>query len=240
MRNTPDSTPIAIECLLSRSETWSLERLRRLADRPLRNKTLPAIEERRRRLAGLPPLTLHPSYAGVNAHAGQAFVTPATISLPRRYGRLLYSIAADLRPGLTLEAGAGLGISGMYLAAGVALTRAGRFVSFEIGDYFRVAEESIQGVLPRGRVIPDDFANFPRHLEPTARVDLCFLDSKHDLDTMVRDYKTLLGWLAPRAVVLIDDVMSTPESRRAWAHILARGDFPFAARVQDRIGFLAR
>ncbi|TPE48392.1 class I SAM-dependent methyltransferase [Amaricoccus solimangrovi] len=240
MRNTPDSTPLAIDCLRAGSDIWSGERLRHLADRPLRNRALAGIEERRRHLASLPPLTLHPSYAGVNDHAGQAFVTPGTISLPRRYGRLLYSIAAEVRPRLTLEAGAGLGISGMYLAAAAALTRTGRFLSFEIGDYFRLAEESIRMILPGARVIPGDFGDFPRHLEPEARVDLCFLDSRHDFDTVVRDYKSLLGWLAPRAVVLVDDVMSTPGSRRAWEHVLARDDFPFAALIQGRIGFLAR
>ncbi|HVL21627.1 MAG TPA: class I SAM-dependent methyltransferase [Amaricoccus sp.] len=240
MRNNTNSEPLSIDCLHSQSDLWSCERLRYLVDRPLRNKALESIEERRRHLASLPPFTLHPSYAGTNDHAGLAFVTPGTISLPRRYGRLLYSIAAAQRPRLTLEAGAGLGVSGMYLAAATALTRTGQFLSFEIGDYFRVAEESIRMVLPEGQVIPDDFGNFHRHIPPAARVDLCFLDSKHDLDTVIRDYKALLGWLAPRAVVLIDDVMSTPSSRDGWKHIVARGDFPFAALIQNRIGFLAR
>lgn len=231
--------PLVIDCETARSDSWSVERLRRLVDRKLRNPVLDLIEDRRRELGGLSPFTLHSSYEGTNAHAGEAFVTPKTISLPRRYGRVLYSISVELRPRLTLEAGAGLGISGMYLAAGTSLTRTGRFLSFEIGEYAPVAEESIRRVLPTAEVRQDDFANFHRHLAPMASVDLCFLDSKHDADTVLRDYKSLLGWMRPGGVIMIDDVRSTPSSQRAWEMILARGDRAFAACIQNRIGFLA-
>ena len=71
-------------------------------------------------------------------------------------------------------------------------------------------------------------------------VDLCFLDPKHDRDAILRDYKLLLGWVSRRGVVMIDDVMSTSGSRTAWEHIVERGDFSFAACIQNRIGFLAR
>jgi predicted O-methyltransferase YrrM len=235
----PD-TPLSLDCLRSDSSAWTASRLRSLLDRPLRNPTLARIDERRRELASLGPMTLHPSYAGTNRHAGQPFVTPRTISLPRRYGRMLYSIAAELRPLWTLEAGAGLGISGMYLAAGTALTKTGRFMTFEIADYHTIAQDSIGAVLPAAEVVHDDFGNFRRYLWPTTQLDLCFLDSKHDTDTVLRDYKCLLGWLSPRAVVMIDDVNSTSQSQRAWRHILERRDFGFAACVQGRIGFLAR
>lgn len=231
---------LALDCLRTESDAWSPERLRRLIDRPLRNPVLGMIEERRRELAALAPMALHPSYAGVNPNAGQPFVTPKAISLPRRYGRVLYSIAADLRPRHVLEAGAGLGISGMYLAAAVALTKTGRFTSFEIADYQTIALDSIRRVLPAAEVHRDDFINFHRYVPPTTRVDLCFLDSKHDVGTVIRDYNCLLGWMAPKGVMMIDDISSTPESRAAWERILDRRDFGFAASVQGRIGFLAR
>lgn len=229
-----------LDCVRSESRTWTCERLQRLVDRPLRNPMLEKIEERRRVLATLPPLTLHASYTGVNAHAGQAFVTPKTISLPRRYGRILYSIAAELRPRWTLEAGAGLGVSGMYLGAASALAKGSHFMSFEISDYFRIAAESIAITFDRAEVHQDDFENFHRHLDPTTTIDLCFLDSKHDIDTILRNYKSIIGWLSPGGVLLIDDVMSTPGSRMAWDHILNRSDFAFAACIHHRIGFLTR
>jgi predicted O-methyltransferase YrrM len=240
MQNVATSERVSLDFVKSGSVEWSPERLRHLVDRPLRSPVLERIEERRRELAALPPMALHPSYAGTNPNAGQPFVTPRSISLPRRYGRVLYSIAADLRPRLTLEAGAGLGMSGMYLGAGIALTRTGRFLSFEIADYHEIARQSIEAVLPRVEVRQDDFENFHRALEPTAMVDLCFLDSKHDTRTVIRNYKSLLGWIGPKGVVMIDDVGSTTESRLAWDHIVERGDFAFVALIQNRIGFLAR
>lgn len=231
---------LELDCFRADSEDWSEERLRRLIDRPLRNPALARIEERRRELAEMAPMALHPSYAGTNPNAGQPFVTPRSISLPRRYGRVLYSVAAELRPRQVLEAGAGLGISGSYLAAAVALTRTGRFTSFEIADYQPIALESVRRILPAAEVHRDDFGNFHRYLPPRTRVDLCFLDSKHDVETVIRDYNCLLGWMAPKGVMMIDDVSSTAESLAAWRHILGRGDFAFAACVQGRIGFLVR
>jgi predicted O-methyltransferase YrrM len=231
---------VTVDCVRTDSSTWTRDRLQRLIERPLRNPALEKIEERRRALATLPPLTLHPSYVGKNAYAGQPFVSPKTISLPRRYGRILYSIAAEIRPRWTLEAGAGLGLSGMYLGAASALLRAGCLVSFEISDYCRIAEESIRITFPQAQVHQDDFDNFHRYLDPMTEVDLCFLDSKHDKDTILRNYKSVLGWMSPRGALLIDDVMSTPGSRAAWEHILQRGDFAFVACIQNRIGFLAR
>lgn len=239
MRDTTLSEPLSVDCARSKSQYWTLERLLWLTERPLRNPALARIEDRRRALAELPPFTLHASYAGKNAHAGQPFVTPGTISLPRRYGRILYSIAAETRPRFALEAGAGLGISGMYLGAGTALTPGARFLSFEIGDYADIAGESIRMTMPAAEVRRDGFENFARHLDPTAAVDLCFLDAKHDRDSVLRDYRSLLGWISPRGVVMIDDVTSTPGSRAAWEHILGREDFGFAALIRDRIGFLA-
>lgn len=239
MADTAAREPLIIDCEKAESATWSVERLRHLVDRRLTNPVLDQIEARRRELSELSPFTLHRSYEGTNAHAGQAFVTPKTISLPRRYGRVLYSISVEARPRLTLEAGAGLGISGMYLAAGSALTRTGRFMSFEIGEYAQVAEDSIRRVLPTAVVHKDDFINFHRHLPSMASVDLCFLDSKHDAGTILRDYKSLLGWMRPGGIIMIDDVRSTPSSQRAWDVILSRGDCAFAACLQNRIGFLS-
>lgn len=232
--------PVTVNCLRAESANWTSDRLQRLIDRPLRNPALKKIQERRRTLAALPPLTLHASYAGINAHAGQPFVSPKTISLPNRYGRILYSIAVEARPRLIIEAGAGLGVSGMYLGAASALMSAACFVSFEISDYYWIAEESIRITFATAQVHHDDFASFHTYLEPLTEVDLCFLDSKHDKDTILANYKSVLGWMSLKGVVLIDDVMSTPESRAAWAHILHRGDFRFAACIHNRIGFLAR
>lgn len=240
MQNAVPSERVSLDFVKSDSSEWSRDRLRHLVDRPLRSPVLARIEERRRELAALPPMALHRSYDGTNPNAGQPFVTPRSISLPRRYGRILYSIAADLRPRLTLEAGAGLGMSGMYLGAGIALTRTGRLMSFEIADYHQIARESIEAVLPRVEVRQDDFGNFHRALDPTAMVDLCFLDSKHDTQTVIRNYKSLLGWIGPRGVVMVDDVTSTTESRLAWDHLVERGDFGFVACIHNRIGFLAR
>lgn len=222
------------------ASTWTGDRLRQLIERPLSNPALDKIEARRKALADMPKLVLHASYAGVNSNAGQPFVSVKTISLPRRYGRMLYSIAVETKPRLTLEAGAGLGVSGMYLGAAAALLRTGRLVSFEIGDYHDVAQDSIRTTLARSDVHQDDFNNLNRYLDATDTVDLCFLDAKHDKDTVLRNYKSVLGWMSAGCVLMIDDVMSTPSSRSAWGILSSRGDFTFAACIQNRIGFLAR
>lgn len=234
-------TPAAqIDCCLEASEHWTRARLEHLVGRPLRNPALEKIEARRKALCAMPPLLLHPSYAGHNSHAGQPFVTPATISLSRLCGRILYSIAVDTRARCILEAGAGLGLSGMYLGAAAALRPGSRLLTFEISDYAEAARESIRLVFDRGEVHQEAFENFARHLPANAGVDFCFLDSKHDEDTILRNYKSVLGWLRQDSVLVIDDILSNPGSRHAWDTIVRRQDFPFAATIRNRLGFLAR
>lgn len=232
--------PLTVEYARCRSEEWTPERLEYLLRRPLHNAVLSRIENRRRVLNRAKPLPLHESYADINAAAGKPFVTPETVSLPCRYGRILYSIAADIRPRYTLEAGAGLGMSGMYLAAAAGLRRNSKFVSFEISDYAEIAEESIQSVMPTATVYQDEFENFPRYLDASTLVDFCFLDAKHDHESVVRNVKSLIGWMSVQGVVVIDDVSLTSSSRSAWEHIMTREDFRFAACIHGRFGFLAR
>lgn len=239
-QKTSKNTTLVVEYARCRSEHWTPERLEYLLGRPLHNAVLSKIEARRRVLSRLEPLPLHESYIDINASAGKPFVTPKTISLPCRYGRVLYSIAVDTRSRVILEAGAGLGMSGMYLAAAAALLRTGKLASFEISNYAKIAKESIESVLPTAMVYQDAFENFPRYLEATIMVDFCFLDAKHDYENLVRSFKSLVGWMSPRGVVVIDDVNSTSGSRRAWDYIVAREDFQFAACIQRRLGFLAR
>lgn len=237
----PDAPALRqVAVLRQASESWTRTRLGGLVTRPLRNPALEQVEARRRELDAMAPLPLHASYAGTSDHAGQPFVTPRTISISRACGRILYSVAVDLRPRFILEAGAGLGLSGMYLGAAAALGRSSRLVSFEISDYAAIARESIALVFDRAEVHQDEFEDFARRLDPATAVDFCFLDSKHDAATILRNYKSVLGWLAPAAVLVIDDVMSTPQSRSAWEEILRRQDFPFAACIRNRLGFLAR
>ncbi|EPX75543.1 hypothetical protein Salmuc_03177 [Salipiger mucosus DSM 16094] len=233
-----------MEFVKAESSVWTRESFLEAVNAPDQPPLFARIARRRERLRRLKPKPLHKSYLGRELSHDKTHVTASTISLSPRYGTMLYALARAFGARHALEAGSGYGISSMYLA--IALAESGadsRLFSFELASYANQAQRSLDlithGDSERGKVLREDFNALGVHLPAGETFDLVFIDSRHDRDTLIRSYKTAYGWMAPRSMILIDDIGYSGSSREGWEEMIARNEFPFAALVNERIGVLS-
>lgn len=211
---------------------WTEDAFRHLVQRKLSAPQLPAIAQLAADMSVFAPQRLHDAYT--EWKGGSLMRRPGEIAVSTTYGEVLYSLAADLRPNLAFEAGAGFGISGSYIAAALHNQRNGQLVSFEIGDYWHVAQRNIGTVSPRARVINDAFDNFSAHVRAAAPVDFAFIDAIHDPEVIERQVRQLHGFTSPGAVVVVDDVFQGGVPNRAVGALCAERWVSFAALLGTR------
>lgn len=206
--------------------------LTRLVRRPLGHPALALVEQRRAELAETPAYAAHEIYG-----APHRTLRPEDISLPVKYGHVIYSLASHAKPRLAVESGAGFGVSGMYILCALA-AREGRLASFEIGDYWREAEKSHALVGGTNSVANRPFEDFPQMLDPGARIDFAFVDAVHEKDVVIRSVRTLIGWMRPGGLIVLDDLQANDSMREAWPLVARHPFISLAARVNGRLGVL--
>jgi len=222
------------------SEIWNKKVLRRLLDHVPVDTRLDVIAERRHQLSSIPPRALHESYEKETTKDNRNEVTPHVISLPPRYGRLLYLLCRHSKAKLILEAGSGFGISTMYLAL-AAKENGGIVHSYEVASYSEIAAASVSLVSDSAHVHKGDFDRFEMDLDATSLVDFCFIDARHESDSIIRSFKNLRGWMSPKSVIVVDDIGYSMDSKNGWRHIVRSGrEFGFVATINDRFGILGK
>lgn len=224
------------------SPHWNRARFRKVLEAPIEPADLAEIGRRRIALRSYAPQPLHESYAGRH-HAGadaEGQVTADLLSVSPAYGAVLYNLARSIDAKLLVENGAGFGISSMYLAAAARRAEGGTLLSFEISDYARIAQASVNLVDPGSRVVQGDFACFPGHLAGTAAIDLAFIDAMHDRDSMLRAFKSLIGWMAPQSIIIVDDLYYSESSREGFRCMMRMELHDFVCIVNKRFGVLIR
>lgn len=231
---------LKIRYIRETSEVWSRKRLRHLVSRPLSNKNLFRVEARRRQLSRLPPHRLHPSYDTIKINASTFKVTPDSISISPVYGHVLYSLVADLRPSIIVEAGSGLGISGMYMCCALGKHTGSRFLSFEKAEYCDIAQDSVSLMATCACVFNGDFHRFSAQLEPHETISFAFLDGQHTTSEIMKSYKNLVGWLHEGAMIIIDDVSYSEATFQLWTALAKAPAVSFAAVINERLGVLVR
>ena len=159
-------------------------------------------------------------------------------SVPRRWGIFLRRCAAAGQARTVVELGAGLGLSGAYLASAPTVER---FVAVEGSpDLAAVARATYAGVTGRARVVEGFFADvLPTLLrELAAPVDLLYVDGHHDRAATLHYVEAVVPHLSPAATVVLDDVALYEEMRAAWG-VLLELDGPAATVHLGRMGVLA-
>lgn len=143
-------------------------------------------------------------------------------SQQRTWATVLYRLVRQLRPGRCVEMGTCLGVSAAYQAAALERNGAGQLVTIEgAADRSRIAARTLAGLglarvdLRVGRfneVLLDVLAEEP--------ADLVFVDGHHDEEATLRYYDQLAALVAPRAVVVFDDITWSEGMKRAWQRII--------------------
>lgn len=237
-----EGSRVAVTYLRESSPRWNRARFRKVLEAPVDPAELAAIGRRRIALRHYAPAPLHPSYAGQH-HAGggaEGQVTADLLSVSPAYGAVLYNLARSIDAKLLVENGAGFGISSMYLAAAARRAEGGTLLSFEISDYAQIAQASVNLVDPGSRVVQGDFACFPGHLAGTAAIDLAFIDAMHDKDSMLRAFKSLIGWMAPQSIIIVDDLYYSESSREGFRCMMRMELHDFVCIVNKRFGVLIK
>ncbi len=139
------------------------------------------------------------------------------------WAELLFHIIRQLKPVSCIEMGACLGISGGYQAAALELNGAGRLVTMEGAPSFaQIAEQNLKrvGLSHRAKVVVGRFHDtLDGVLAETKPVDYCFIDGHHDEAATIEYFERVLPCLAPRAVLLFDDIRWSPGMLLAWTRI---------------------
>jgi len=233
------STPLRLVVERNHSTTWDIPSLRRLLNRTPINPQLEIIQNRRRELARLSPRALHDSYSKELTKENGGKVTPRQISLPPRYGKILYMLASRSHAKVILEAGSGFGISSMYLAL-AAQNTGGKLLSYEIASYARIAAASVKLVSDTAEIHNADFDGFGMSIDATCLVDFCFIDARHEDNSLVRSFRNIRGWMSDHSMIVVDDIGYSGDSRAGWQHIAEAGtEFGFVATINDRFGLMA-
>lgn len=228
--------------LRENSPSWNRTRFRSVLEAEIEPEIQAEIGRRRTVLRNYAPTPLHHSYI-CKSHAGRdgpRLVTSDILAISPAYGVVLYNLARSIEAGLILEAGAGFGISSMYLAAAARRAAGGTLLSFEISNYAAIAQASVNLIDPGSRVIEGDFACFSSYLVGATEVDLAFIDAVHEKDAMLRSFRSLIGWMARRSMIIVDDLSYSESSREAFRYMMRMEYHDFVCIVNQRFGVLIK
>lgn len=211
---------------------WTAERFTHLVRRPLSAPQLAAISDLAQDMAIFAPQPLNALYA--QWKGGSLMRRPKDIALSQTFGEVLYSLVADVAPALVVEAGTGFGVSGSFIAAALSNRSRGQLVSFEIGDYWHVAERNILKFYHKVRVINDNFENISNHIRASEPIDFAFIDALHDTEVIERQVRHIFGFMRKDGVIVIDDVFNEGAATPALQHLAADRRVSFAATLGTR------
>jgi predicted O-methyltransferase YrrM len=160
-------------------------------------------------------------------HADAGLWAPeAAWSIPRIWGGFLLRLVVALEPRSSLELGAGFGLSGCYQAAGLAIAGTGRLRTLDQEPTLIPRARESYAALGLDHLIELTAGPIGETLAPVAAavapVDFVLIDAEHTEAATVFNFDGVRPHLAPGAVVLIDDIRSTAEMRRAWETIRSR------------------
>lgn len=233
--SAPRTARFGIEIGFRRCEPdsrWSAERFAHLVRRPLSAPQLAAIHELGQDMAIFAPQPLNALYA--QWKGGSLMRRPKDIALSQTFGEVLYSLVADVAPALVVEAGTGFGVSGSFIAAALSNRSRGQLVSFEIGDYWHVAERNILQFYQKIRVINDNFDNISNHIRASQPIDFAFIDALHDPEVIERQVRHIFGFMHKDGVIVIDDVFNEGVATPALHNLAADRRVSFAATLGTR------
>lgn len=155
----------------------------------------------------------------------RSFVSGSSVS--RKYGSLLFRIAAWIKPEMILELGTGVGVSTLYLASGCPDCR---LLTIE-GNAHRA--EYARSMLERSGVENTEVhvADLDLELErilsevETGGMEggrlLAFVDGNHRYEPTLRYVRKLMKISSGESAIIVDDIFWSKEMYRAWKELVA-------------------
>ncbi|MEJ7669124.1 MAG: class I SAM-dependent methyltransferase [Casimicrobiaceae bacterium] len=143
-------------------------------------------------------------------------------SKPPAWGEMLFKLVRYSRSTNCIEMGTCLGISAAYIGTALKLNGGGRLVTLEGAATLAEIAKSNLGSLQLGNTTVT-VGNFSKTLGPALSalrpIDFMFIDGHHDRDATLRYFEQARPFLAPKNVVVFDDIDWSDGMREAWAQI---------------------
>lgn len=140
-------------------------------------------------------------------------------SVDTKFGTFLHLVAAGSSAGVAVEIGIGAGIGSCYIASAPGCRR---FVGLDgLEQAIDHAREHLEAIAPEvdvRLVLGDHAATLAPSLAGLGEpVDFAWVDGDHHYGQTTTALRTLTDYLAPGAVVAIDDIRYTPEMFQVWS-----------------------
>jgi predicted O-methyltransferase YrrM len=162
------------------------------------------------------------------------------VSVPRRWGMFLHLCAQAFDARAILELGAGVGISGAYLAS---IPSHPRFLTLEGSAALApIAHETLAAMSSRASILHGPFETgiqraFTAFADEHLPVDVAYIDGHHEEAASLHYVRSLVPHLANEALVIVDDIHLYAEMWRAWQRIRSMRGVAAALNV-GRFGVL--
>lgn len=138
---------------------------------------------------------------------------------PRKYAQLLHNMAGHYAPGVIIELGTSLGLTTAYLACGnpgatvYSIEGAPEVADIAMGNLASLGIENVRLFKGRFEDRLDDV------LHECGIADLAFIDGNHRYEPTIGYFKKIRSCLAPKALVVFDDIHWSPGMERAWDEV---------------------
>lgn len=178
-------------------------------------------------------------------------VVAKSVLKPARRSRLLYRLAADLKPGTIIELGASLGITTAYLAKAAP---GARFINImEFSETLAIAEENLQKLNIRGVELQSGNTDelLPKFLDGIPELDFILIDGNHSRVAILNYFKSCLPKMSKHSMMVFEDIYQSKEMNSAWTEIKSNPEVSvtidlfwiglvFVGRAQSKEDFFIR
>lgn len=156
-----------------------------------------------------------------NSSSRQVGDIARNVSVPHRYGTLLYSLVRQYKPQTMLELGTSIGIGTAYLAMG---NPDGKVYSIEgapaVADIARQTHSRL--ALKNTEVITGSFEEeLPGFLQRQPTISFVFFDGNHTYAATVNYFEQCLARTTEDSIFVFDDIYWSEDMYKAWCRIKA-------------------
>ncbi len=138
---------------------------------------------------------------------------------PKKFGQLLFRMAAYYKPGTIVELGTSLGITTAYLAS--AENKAAVITMEGATEVAALAKENFKKLqLANIHIETGNFDDtLERMITKASGIDFAFVDGNHRYEPTMRYYRQLLPAMHEYSILIFDDIHWSREMEQAWEEI---------------------
>lgn len=142
------------------------------------------------------------------------------VSIPDKYGRLLFLLVNFVQPNTLLEMGTCIGLSSFYMGKA---RRSARHITLEGNKASAAIAEEVfnSNGLEHIEILVGSFDNtLALALSKLKSVDFAFVDGNHKYEPTLKYFEQILPYTSENSCLLFHDIHWSAEMHAAWQHIV--------------------